>query len=42
MSIAMRSYKAEIKGERDEMQDAATLIDDCTEDYVKCECFFKM
>lgn len=40
--VTMKSYKAEIKGERDEMQDAATLIDDCSEEYNKCECSFKI
>lgn len=38
----LKSFIAERKGERDEMQDAAMLLDDCTTDYHLCNCGFKI
>ena len=39
---SLKAYKAERQGEREEMQDAALLLDDCTKDFSLCNCGQKM
>ena len=38
VTYSLKSYIAERQGEREEMQDAALLLDDCTRDFLSCNC----
>jgi len=42
VAFSLKAYIAERQGEREEMQDAAILLDDCTKDFSSCDCGHKI